>query len=183
MVEQSVTTVTAVTRGHNANSNPEARLPKNSLLMRIVRGHDPHEEPEGGDEGLRLRRHYEQGPRNQVTIVTKAGTLLGGNTTEMAWEARERGGRYYTRSRREDGRVVREYVGGGALGELAALQDVQERHRRKEADERDRALLEKAEELAIPVWELCEAADVLLRAHLVAAGYARHKGEWRLKRG
>jgi hypothetical protein len=79
--------------------------------------------------------------------------------------------------------VVREYVGGGALEELAALQDARKRRRRKEADERGRALLEKAEELTAPVWELCEAADVLLRAHLVAAGYARHKGEWRLKRG
>jgi hypothetical protein len=101
----------------------------------------------------------------------------------MAWETRERGGRYYTRSRREDGRVVREYVGAGAVGELAALRDAQERRRRKEADERGQALLKQAGELAAPVSELCEATDVLLRAHLVAAGYARHKGEWRLKRG
>ena len=101
----------------------------------------------------------------------------------MGWETRERGGRYYTRSRRENGRVVREYVGAGAVGELAALRDAQERHRRKEADERGRALLEQAEELAAPVLELYEAADMLLRAHLVAAGYARYKGEWRLKRG
>jgi hypothetical protein len=100
----------------------------------------------------------------------------------MAWETRERGGRYYTRSRREDGRVVREYV-GGALGELAALRDAQERRRRKEADERGRAFVNQAEELAAPVLELCEAADVLLRAHLVAAGFAKHKGLWRLKRG
>jgi hypothetical protein len=102
----------------------------------------------------------------------------------MSWETRERGSRYYTRSYRdEDGRVRREYIGGGALGELAALHDAQERRRRKEAAERGRALLEQAEELAAPVWELCEAADMLLRAHLVAAGYAKHKGEWRLKRG
>jgi hypothetical protein len=101
----------------------------------------------------------------------------------MAWETRERGGRYYTRSRRVDGRVVREYVGGGALGELAALRDAQERRRRKEADERGRAFVNQAQELAAPVSELCEAADVLLRAHLVAAGFAKHKGLWRLTRG
>ncbi len=102
----------------------------------------------------------------------------------MAWERRKRGSQYYTRSYRdEDGRVRREYVGGGAVGELAALRDAQERRRRKEADEHGRAFVNQAEELAAPVSELCEAADVLLRAHLVAAGFARHKGEWRLKRG
>ena len=42
------------------------------------------------------------------------------------WEKRERGGLYYTRSRKVNGQVVREYVGGGALGELAALIDAQE---------------------------------------------------------
>jgi hypothetical protein len=31
------------------------------------------------------------------------------------WERRERGGLYYTRSRKEGGRVIREYVGGGIL--------------------------------------------------------------------
>ena len=42
------------------------------------------------------------------------------------WEKRERGGLYYTRSRKVNGRVVREYVGSGASGELAALMDAQE---------------------------------------------------------
>jgi hypothetical protein len=37
------------------------------------------------------------------------------------WEKRQRGGLYYTRSRKENGTVVREYVGGGVLGQLAAL--------------------------------------------------------------
>ena len=48
------------------------------------------------------------------------------------WERRERGGLYYTRSRKENGRVVREYVCGGVLGEIAAIEDEYQRRRREE---------------------------------------------------
>jgi len=51
----------------------------------------------------------------------------------VGWEARKKGTRrYYTRSRREDGRVVREYIGGGVLGRLAAQLDEIERRQREE---------------------------------------------------
>src|SRR5215207_11659697 len=100
----------------------------------------------------------------------------------MAWERRKRGGRYYTRSRRVDGRVVREYVGGGALGELAARTDAEERERREAEATRGRAEVERLEELVAQVVELCEVAEILVRAHLIAAGCHRHKGEWRRRR-
>jgi len=99
------------------------------------------------------------------------------------WERRERGGFYYTRSRREDGRVVREYVGGGILGELAARVDAEERRRREEEKASQREERERLEALAAPVEELCEAAEVIACATLVASGYHRHsRGEWRKRR-
>ena len=101
----------------------------------------------------------------------------------MAWESRKRGGLYYTRSRREEGRVVREYVGGGLAGELAAEADRIGRERREAEDLRRRGELERLQALAAAVAEVEEAARVLARAHLVAAGYHRHKGEWRRVRG
>lgn len=97
----------------------------------------------------------------------------------MAWEERERGGRYYTRSRRVEGRVVRGYVGGGLAGELASEADRIEREQAESEKARQRRELERIEALVAPVLELDEAAGVIARAHLVASGYHRRKGEWR----
>jgi hypothetical protein len=101
----------------------------------------------------------------------------------MGWEKRERGGLYYTRSKKVDGRVVREYVGGGILGHLAALQDAQERRRREEEAALCKEERERLEALVAPVEDLCEAAEILYRAALLAAGFRRHqRGQWRRKR-
>jgi len=68
--------------------------------------------------------------------ASRAGQERGGKTTRAyplsRWERRERGGLYYTRSRREDGRVVREYIGGSVLGEIVALEVECERRQREE---------------------------------------------------
>jgi hypothetical protein len=100
------------------------------------------------------------------------------------WERRARGGPYYTRSHKQDGKVVREYVGGGFLGELAARMDAEERRRREEQEVAQREERERLDALVAPVEELCEAAEVVARAALVASGHRQHnRGEWRKRRG
>ena len=101
----------------------------------------------------------------------------------MGWEKRDRGGLYYTRSKKVSGRVVREYVGGGILGQIAALQDAQEHQRREQEATLWKEERERLEALVAPVEDLCEAAGILYRAALLAAGYRRHqRGQWRRKR-
>ena len=99
------------------------------------------------------------------------------------WERRERGGLYYTRSRKENGRVVREYVGGGVLGELTAQMDALERERKAEEAAWLREEREELDALDASVNEVAEASDLLVQAALVAAGYHQHnRGEWRKRR-
>jgi hypothetical protein len=98
----------------------------------------------------------------------------------VGWER----GRYYTLSRKVNGRVFREYVGSGEGAELAAQMDALDR-----ADgeaERETLRAEKAELDALDtgVKELDDLADLLARAALLTAGYRQHKrGEWRKRRG
>jgi len=101
----------------------------------------------------------------------------------MGWESRQRGSLYYTRSRKENGRVVREYVGGGVLGQIAALEDEHERRRREEQEAFWKEEQRDLDALQGLVDELSEASDLLVRATLLASGYRQHnRGEWRLRR-
>jgi hypothetical protein len=102
----------------------------------------------------------------------------------MAWETRARGGRYYTRSRKVGGRVVREYVGRGLVGELAAREDAARRAARETAAEARRRDRLTARALGDLVAGLDALADDLTSATLAAAGYHRHdRGAWRRRRG
>ena len=102
----------------------------------------------------------------------------------MGWEKRDRGGLYYTRSKKINGRVVREYVGTGPLAELAALMDDEDRLRREEEARAWREEKERIRALEVPMEELCRAAEVLTQAALLTAGYRKHnRGEWRKRRG
>jgi hypothetical protein len=79
--------------------------------------------------------------------------------------------------------VVREYIGGGMLGELAAHQDKVERRQREEEIAYWREEQEHFEQNMAFVGELEAAAEVLTRAHLLASGCHQHKGQWRRQRG
>ena len=100
----------------------------------------------------------------------------------MAWEKR-RGKRYYYHSERDgDGRVFKRYVGAGEIAEALARAEETRRRAREAQRKRDQEELERLEALAAPVLAIDEAAEVLTRAALVASGYHRHRGEWRLRR-
>ena len=100
----------------------------------------------------------------------------------MGWETRQRGGRYYTRSRRAGGRVVREDIGIGPTAELAALLDERVREEREAAAAAWRAERARLEALDEPVTELCALTDALAAAVLLLSGCHQHKREWRRRR-
>ena len=102
---------------------------------------------------------------------------------KMSWEERNGKGRYYTRSRREGGRIVREYVDTGPVAEIIAKRDDEERRRREEEARAWREEREHLEVLDTQGGELDELAELLTRAAFLAAGYRQHdRGEWRKPR-
>jgi hypothetical protein len=99
----------------------------------------------------------------------------------VAWEKRK-GHRYYYQGERVRGRVRKVYLGTDEIAQALAHADATIRRTKELKRERERAERERLEALTSPIEELCEVADVLVRAHLLAAGFARHKGEWRRRR-
>jgi hypothetical protein len=94
----------------------------------------------------------------------------------MGWDS----GRYYTRTKHVRGRFIREYVGGGVLGELAAAEDARRRAERKAQAKARRQEQERLLGAAALLIELCHLTDLLLKAALVNAGfYQHHRCEWR----
>ena len=99
----------------------------------------------------------------------------------MAWERRG-SNLFYYQSKRVDGRVQKKYVGAGEVAQAIAHADETIRRSRAAQSERGRVELEEARTLVSAGEELWEAADILAVAELVAAGYHRHKGQWRRRR-
>lgn len=92
----------------------------------------------------------------------------------MAWETRGRGNKYYYRKRRIGSKVVSQYIGAGAVGELAYLADLERKQIRQELrDEKSRDTTAKRQSA-----DVMSVVAELLRAH----GYHWHRGEWRRTR-
>jgi hypothetical protein len=100
----------------------------------------------------------------------------------MAWE-RRKPGRYFYRSRRVGGRVVKDYFGKGPIGQLVA--DLAEEGRARRAEDAAALRTEQAclEALDRPPAALDRACALLATAALTAAGYRRYNyGPWRRRR-
>jgi hypothetical protein len=101
----------------------------------------------------------------------------------MTWERRCRGGLYYTRTLRRDGKRQRQYLGTGPAAEAAAAEDAARRAAR--AAQREARRQEQARWLLLetPLRELCLLTELVSQTALVLAGYRfHHHSEWRRKR-
>jgi hypothetical protein len=97
--------------------------------------------------------------------------------------AEKRKGRLYFYTKRRDGeRVVSEYLGRGAVAELAAFRA--ERDRQMQEEEKLRLEARKLEmaEIDSLLDDFDELARNVATGALLAAGFHQHKGQWRKKR-
>lgn len=100
----------------------------------------------------------------------------------MGWETRNDRGRYYTRSRRVQGRVIREYVGCGIAGELAAAADAERRAEREAERATIKAERQRVQAINAELAALHQIVNQLTRGALLAAGFERYKRQWRHRR-
>ena len=100
----------------------------------------------------------------------------------MGIETRRNGNAYYYRKVWENGRCRSEYAGGGALGALFAQLDRAERAAQALERAERRAQAEAEREAERAAWGLLAEAQQLAALAMLAAGYRRHRGQWRKRR-
>ncbi len=93
-------------------------------------------------------------------------------------------GRYYTRSRKVNGSVVREYVGCGEVAHHVHKLDVLKRIEREAQRQRVDKFVKTTDKEEELIDRYCEGIDALFQEAMQALGYRQHKkGEWRKQRG
>jgi len=102
----------------------------------------------------------------------------------MPWEMRAGGsGPYYTRSRRRDGKTVREYLGRGPVAELAAAADAEARVQKAAERQALVELTASLDEADEPAERFRAIVRLLMHAALVADGCHLHsRSTWRRRR-
>jgi hypothetical protein len=99
----------------------------------------------------------------------------------MGWE--QRGGRsYFYRKVREGRRVRSKYVGSGVLGQICAANDRDEKQSRIAQREAINAMRQAEDAIDQHLSDEERVLKVITDSMLYAAGYRKHKGQWRKKR-
>lgn len=101
----------------------------------------------------------------------------------MSWEKRGDWGPYYTRSRRQGGKIQREYVGTGKPARIIATFDDLDREEREAKAWTWREQKARDAELDGMIAEIVTATDALATAALIRAGYYQHHRTWRRRGG
>lgn len=99
----------------------------------------------------------------------------------MAWEQR-RGRSYYYRKLRTGRRVRSQYVGAELRAQMAAAADEDQRRHRAAQRAADRTARQAEAQIDRQLASVESAIAAMTHAALLAAGYHKHRGQWRKKR-
>lgn len=100
----------------------------------------------------------------------------------MGWESRG-SGRYFYRKRRMGGRVVSQYCGAGAIGQMAEETAILARKATELKRQRESDQIAEAKATDAPLVALDGLLRTLTVTMLERDGFHRHKGTWRRRRG
>ena len=100
----------------------------------------------------------------------------------MGWEQKRRGRFYYYRKVRVGGRVRSEYVGSGMLAQMSAEDDANQRRERAAKRAADRATRQAEAQIDRQLADAESALAAMTHATLFAAGFRKHRGQWRKRR-
>lgn len=97
----------------------------------------------------------------------------------MPWECRQRGGQYYYRSVRRDGRPRKLYLGNGKAAAMLAQLYAEQQQQRRANRVALRAEQGQVAQADVALVELRTVVHLLVKAVLLVQGYHLHRGKWR----